>query len=171
MSADEQAAKEIVETLKDGQKGYAASAEKLADSERPEWAATMRRLEQQRVQFAQEIVAMGRDYGDDVDESGSALAAAHRGWLSLKDALTGDKPSGVLDAAVQGEDHAVWSTRRLCRATSARASVRSLSASTARSSRLATRSRLCRPLAESACRTPQRPCPRSLGESGATYRH
>ena len=107
MSADEQAAKEIVETLRDGQKGYAASAEKLADSERPEWAATMRRLEQQRVQFAQEIVAMGRDYGDDVDEGGSALAAVHRGWLSLKDALTGDKPSGVLDAAVQGEDHTV----------------------------------------------------------------
>ena len=107
MSADEQAAKEIVETLKDGQKGFAASAEKLADSDRPEWAATMRRLEQQRVQFVQEIVAMGRDYGDNVDEGGSALAAVHRGWLSLKDALTGDKPSGVLDAAVQGEDHTV----------------------------------------------------------------
>ena len=47
------------------------------------------------------------DYGDDVDEGGSTLAAVHRGWLSLKDALTGDKPSGVLDAAVQGEDHTV----------------------------------------------------------------
>lgn len=107
MSADEKAAKDLVETLKDGQKGFAASAEKLADSERPEWATTLRRLEQQRVQFAQEIVGMGHDYGDDVDTSGSALAAVHRGWLSLKDALTGDKPSGVLDAAVQGEDHAV----------------------------------------------------------------
>ena len=42
-----------------------------------------------------------------MDESGSALAAVHRGWLSLKDSLTGDKPSGVLDAAVQGEDHTV----------------------------------------------------------------
>ena len=107
MSADEKAAKDLVETLKDGQKGYAASAEKLADSDRPDWATTMRRLEQQRVQFAQEIVGMGHDYGDDVDEGGSALAAVHRGWLSLKDALTGDKPSGVLDAAVQGEDHTV----------------------------------------------------------------
>jgi len=107
MSADEKTAKDLVETLKDGQKGFAASAEKLADSEVARWADTMRRLEQQRVQFAQEIVAMGHDYGDDVDEGGSALAAAHRGWLSLKDALTGDKPSGVLDAAVQGEDHTV----------------------------------------------------------------
>lgn len=107
MSADEKVAKDLVEALKDGQKGYASSAEKLADSERPEWAETMRRMEQQRVEFAREIVAMGAGYGDDVDESGSALAAAHRGWLSLKDALTGDKPSGVLDAAVQGEDHTV----------------------------------------------------------------
>ncbi len=107
MSADEKTAKDLVETLKDGQKGFAASAEKLADSEVARWADTMRRLEQQRVQFAQEIVAMGHDYGDDVDEGGSALAAAHRGWLSLKDALAGDKPSGVLDAAVQGEDHTV----------------------------------------------------------------
>ena len=107
MSADEKTAKDLVQTLKDGQKGFAASAEKLADSEVPQWADTMRRLERQRVQFAQEIVAMGHEYGDDVDEGGSALAAAHRGWLSLKDALTGDKPSGVLDAAVQGEDHTV----------------------------------------------------------------
>ncbi|WP_295695460.1 PA2169 family four-helix-bundle protein [Lapillicoccus sp.] len=107
MSADESTAKDLVQTLKDGQKGYSASAEKLADGERPEWAETMRRFEQQRAKFAQEIVAMGHEYGDDVDASGSALATVHRGWLTLKDALTGDKPSGVLDAAVQGEDHTV----------------------------------------------------------------
>ncbi len=107
MSADVKVAKDLVETLKDGQKGFAASAEKLTDSERPEWAGTMRRFEQQRATFAQEIVGLGHEYGDDVDESGSALAAAHRGWLSLKDALTGDKPSGVLDAAVSGDNHTV----------------------------------------------------------------
>ena len=67
----------------------------------------MRRLRQQPVRFTAEIVAMGHSYGDDVDESGSALAAPHRGWLTLKNALTGDEPSDVLDAAVQGEDHTV----------------------------------------------------------------
>jgi uncharacterized protein (TIGR02284 family) len=50
---------------------------------------------------------MGHEYGDDVEESGSVAAALHRGWLSLKDALTGDDASGVLGAAVTGEDHAV----------------------------------------------------------------
>ncbi len=107
MSADEKAAKELVETLKDGRTGFASAAEKLRDSDRPEAAATMQRLSEQRAGFANDIVAMGHEYGDDVDESGTVTAALHRGWLSLKDALTGDDASGVLGAAVTGEDHAV----------------------------------------------------------------
>jgi uncharacterized protein (TIGR02284 family) len=107
MSADEKVAKDLVETLKDGRNGFASAAEKLRDSERPEVAATLQRLSEQRAGFARDIVAMGHEYGDDVEESGSVAAALHRGWLSLKDALTGDDASGVLGAAVTGEDHAV----------------------------------------------------------------
>lgn len=107
MSADEKVAKELVETLKDGRTGFASAAEKLRDSDRPEVAATLERLSEQRETFARDIVAMGHEYGDDVDKSGTVTAALHRGWLSLKDALTGDDPSGVLGAAVTGEDHAV----------------------------------------------------------------
>ena len=107
MSDDNQAAKELVETLKDGEKGFATAAEKLRDGDRPEWATTLQRLSQQRVAFHREIVALGHDYGEDVDESGSLAASLHRGWISLKDALTGDDPAGVLKAALTGEDHAV----------------------------------------------------------------
>jgi uncharacterized protein (TIGR02284 family) len=107
MSADEKVAKELVETLKDGRTGFASAAEKLRDSDRPAVAATLERLSEQRAAFARDIVAMGHEYGDDVDKSGTMTAALHRGWLSLKDALTGDDPSGVLGAAVTGEDHAV----------------------------------------------------------------
>ncbi len=107
MSDDKKAAKDLVTTLKDGQKGYAEAGDKLTESNRPEWAQTMTRFAQQRGMFAQEIVDLGHAYGDDVDKSGSVAAAAHRGWLGLKDAVTGDDPSGVLDAAVQGEDHSV----------------------------------------------------------------
>lgn len=107
MSADEKVAKELVETLKDGERGYASSAEKLRDSDRAEWAATMQRLSEQRAGFRREIVEMGHEYGDDVDKSGSATAAVHRGWIALKDALTGDDAGSVLGAAVTGEDHAV----------------------------------------------------------------
>lgn len=107
MSADEKVAKDLVETLKDGERGFAAAAEKLNDSDRPEWATVLQRLSEQRAGFRREIVALGHEYGDDVDASGSAAAALHRGWISLKDALTGDDAGSVLGAAVTGEDHAV----------------------------------------------------------------
>ena len=107
MSDDAKAAKELVETLKDGERGFADSAEKLRDGEHPEWATVLQRLSEQRAGFRREIVELGHDYGDDVDESGSVAAALHRGWISLKDALTGDDPEAVLKAALTGEDHAV----------------------------------------------------------------
>jgi uncharacterized protein (TIGR02284 family) len=107
MSADEKVAKDLVETLKDGRDGFASAAEKLRDSDSPDAAVTLERLSEQRAGFARDIVSMGHAYGDDVDESGSFAATVHRGWLSLKDALTGDDASGVLGAAVTGEDHAV----------------------------------------------------------------
>lgn len=107
MSDDNAVAKELVETLKDGERGFARAAEKVRDGDHPEWAATLQRLSEQRAEFRREIVALGHDYGEDVDESGSVAGALHRGWISLKDALTGDDPSAVLKAAATGEDHAV----------------------------------------------------------------
>ena len=107
MSADEKVAEELVETLKDGERGFATAAEKLRDSDRPEWATTLERLSKQRADFRREIVELGHEYDEDVDESGTVTAALHRGWISLKDALTGDDAGSVLGAAVTGEDHAV----------------------------------------------------------------
>ncbi len=107
MSDDENVAKDLVQTLQDGRKGFAAAADRLRDGEHPQWAATLTGFADQRAAFASRIVEMGHEYGDDVEENGSLVAGLHRGWLSLKDALSGDDPSGVLDAAVSGEDHSV----------------------------------------------------------------
>ena len=57
MSNDEQVAKELVETLKDGEKGFSSAADKLRDGDRPEWAVTLQRLSEQRAGFHGEIVA------------------------------------------------------------------------------------------------------------------
>ena len=107
MSDDAKAAKELVETLKDGERGFADAAEKLRDGEHAEWATILQRFSEQRAGFWREIVDMGHDYGDDVDESGTVAAAVHRGWIALKDAVTGDDAGAVLKAASTGEDHAV----------------------------------------------------------------
>lgn len=107
MSADEKVAKDLVETLKDGRDGFASAAEKLRDGDRSDAAATFQRLSDQRAGFARDIVALGHEYGDDVETSGSMAATLHRGWISLKDALTGDDTDGVVGAAATGEEHAV----------------------------------------------------------------
>ncbi len=107
MTDDEKVAKELVETLKDGEDGFASAAERLRDSDRSEWAATLQRLSEQRADFRGEIIELGHEYDDDVDESGTVTAALHRGWISLKDALTGDDAGRVLASAVTGENHAV----------------------------------------------------------------
>jgi uncharacterized protein (TIGR02284 family) len=107
MSDDAKAAKELVETLKDGERGFADAAHKLGDGEHGEWATTLQRLSEQRAGFRREIVDMGHEYGDDVDESGTVAAAVHRGWIALKDALAGDDAEAVLKAVLTGENHAV----------------------------------------------------------------
>jgi uncharacterized protein (TIGR02284 family) len=106
MSVDEKITRDLVQTLEDGKDGFAKGAEKL-ESEDPGAAVTFRQYSQQRRQFAEELRGLAAEYGDQVDDDGSVAAAVHRGWMTLKDAVTGASPSGVLDAAEQGEDHAV----------------------------------------------------------------
>lgn len=107
MSTDERVTKDLVETLEDGRKGFAAAAEKLADTTRSDLTPKFTSWSDQRARFAADLTGMAAAYGDDIDESGSVAGTFHRGWLAMKDALAGSDPEGVLDAAAQGEDHAV----------------------------------------------------------------
>ncbi len=107
MSTDAKVAKKLMQTLQDGREGYEKGAEKLTAGSAPELAATFRRYSQQRATFYDEIQQLAENYGDDLDESGSIVATLHRGWMTMKDAVTGSGPEAVLDTAEQGEDHAV----------------------------------------------------------------
>ncbi|GAC1307475.1 MAG: PA2169 family four-helix-bundle protein [Acidimicrobiales bacterium] len=107
MSTDEAVTKDLIQTLEDGKEGFAKGAEKLDGTDTPELAATFRKFSEQRADFAAELHELAKEYGDTIKESGSVAGTLHRGWLSLKDALAGSDPGGVLDAAEKGEDHAV----------------------------------------------------------------
>jgi uncharacterized protein (TIGR02284 family) len=107
MSADARVSKDLVQTLHDGENGFAKAAERLADSDAPELVSTFQRYSQQRAQFATELEQLGQSYGDDVETSSSVAGTLHRGWISVKDTLTGSSPAAVLNAAETGEDHAV----------------------------------------------------------------
>jgi uncharacterized protein (TIGR02284 family) len=108
MSTDKRVTLDLIETLRDGEKGFGLAADRLADSDRPELSSTMRAYSDQRAAFAAELETLAAQYGDDVDDDGGSLGAAlHRGWMTLKDAVTGSSAEAVLDVAEQGEDHAV----------------------------------------------------------------
>ena len=107
MSNDASVTKDLLQTLEDGRAGFEKGAEKLDSTDAPELAPTFRQYSQQRAAFATELRSLAQQYGDQLDSDGSLAGTLHRGWLSLKDALAGSKPDGVLDAAEQGEDHAV----------------------------------------------------------------
>ncbi len=107
MSTDERVATDIIETLKDGHKGYNQAADTLENEASAEVVAKLRQFAAERGEFASELERMAAIYGDDIDEDGSMAATLHRGWISLKDALTGSDPSAVLAACQTGDEHAV----------------------------------------------------------------
>ena len=98
---------DIIQTLEDGQKGFASAAEKAEQDGRQDLAIEFRQYSDQRAMFSNELRTHAAEHGLDVDSGPSVAGTVHRGWMALKDALSGDDVSGVLDAAEQGEDHAV----------------------------------------------------------------
>lgn len=98
---------DLIETLEDGRKGFQKAGELLSDGGHKDLADEMRQFASQRAQFAAELKELARSKGWDISDDGSAGAAMHRAWMSLKDMVTGDDAHAVLAAAEQGEDHAV----------------------------------------------------------------
>lgn len=109
METDNTAAvlEDLIETLEDGRKGFEQAADRIEDSDEPTLAIDLRRFAQQRTDFSVELRELAGAHGIEIDEEGSTGGALHRGWMTLKDALTGDDPRAVLAAAETGEDHAV----------------------------------------------------------------
>lgn len=107
MSTDETIATNLIQTLENGKEGFEKAAEKLADSDRPDVAAKFREFAQQRAAMSDELKQIAVAYGDDPDQRTTLAGALHRGWIAVKDALTGDDADAVIGAAETGEDHAV----------------------------------------------------------------
>ena len=106
-SLDKNITTNLIQTLEDGRKGYAEAASKLADSDWANLTPMFNAFSTQRAKFSAELESLAAAYGDDIDESGSVLATAHRGWMSIKDLFAGSSPDGVLDAVEQGETYAL----------------------------------------------------------------
>ena len=106
MSNEAATVKELIKTLEDGRDGFAKAGERLQNDSAPDVSRKFQEFSARRGAMADELrrTASLSDYK--VPEGGTVGGAVHRGWIAVKDALTGDSPSAVISAAEQGEDHA-----------------------------------------------------------------
>ena len=107
MSTDEAMTQDLVMTLENGKEGFEKAAKKLAETNEPQLAETFSGYARDRARMSAELVGLAGTYGDQIRETSTTAGAVHRGWMAVKDALSGHDAKGVLDAAVQGEEHAV----------------------------------------------------------------
>ncbi|MEY2411615.1 MAG: hypothetical protein QOD84_221 [Acidobacteriaceae bacterium] len=91
----------LIETCRDGQKGYQDAAEHI---ERPDLKTYFAQQSAERGRFAEELERETSRFGKtEKKESGSVSAALHRAWIDTKANLgAGDK--SILDSVEQGED-------------------------------------------------------------------
>lgn len=98
---------DLIQTLEDGRKGFEQTADHLENQADESVTERMRALAEQRADFSSELRSLASLHGFTISQEGSMTGTMHRGWIGLKDALTGDDASAVLGAAETGEDHAV----------------------------------------------------------------
>lgn len=101
---------DLIQTLKDGQEGFRASAE---DVESSELKTVLSEYSLQRSKFAGELQSFAHSIGDkDPANTGTVAAALHRGWIDLKSALAKQDAHAVLAECERGEDAAVSTYRK-----------------------------------------------------------
>lgn len=92
----------LITTTLDSMKGFEDAAE---DAKSTRFAAMFADFARDRGQIVSSLQAEVRGLGGEAEESSSFLAAAHRGFLDLKQALTGKNDKAIIQEVERGEDH------------------------------------------------------------------
>jgi len=93
----------LIETCKDGAKGFASASEK-ADS--PELKSLFHKYSAQRESFAADLDGHVMSLRGKPSETGHVAAVVHRGWIDIKTAFAGNDDKALLNECERGEDYA-----------------------------------------------------------------
>jgi uncharacterized protein (TIGR02284 family) len=94
----------LIETLKDGEKGFKEAAEAVKDTG---LKSLFDNFSQQRARFARELQDEANNLGESKPErSSSGSGAIHRAWMDLKSAITSGDEHAILAECERGEDSA-----------------------------------------------------------------
>jgi uncharacterized protein (TIGR02284 family) len=100
---------DLIETCKDGEYGFNELADHTQSNE-------LRSLFRNRAlgcgEAAAELQRMASEYGATAKSGGSVAGAVHRGWVSVRSALSSRTDQAMLEECERGEDAAVAQYRR-----------------------------------------------------------
>ena len=91
----------LIKTTLDSAKGYQDAAEHASG----QYASIFSQSAQERSSVASKLQEEVRRLGGTPEESSSFLAAAHRTFMDLKNAVLGGNDKAVIDEVERGEDH------------------------------------------------------------------
>ncbi|MFD2783958.1 PA2169 family four-helix-bundle protein [Hymenobacter rubripertinctus] len=94
---------ELIETLKDGQKGY---AEAMTDVEDADLKQTFKKYAAQRAEYITELEDKMYKLNLKPDEESSITGTVHRAFINLKGLITGKDRYSILAECERGEDYA-----------------------------------------------------------------
>lgn len=97
-------ANDLIETCKDGEYGFRRCGERAAA---PRLKQVFSRRADDCQKAAGELQTIISQLGGEAEQRGSALGAVHRGWVSVRDALSGNSDLSVLEECERGEDAAL----------------------------------------------------------------
>ena len=94
---------ELIETSKDGEKGFLNAAEDAHDAElKSLFAQCAKRCRGGAAELQSQVRALGGTPA----QTGSTAAALHRGWIVLRETVTNREDKVILEECERGEDYA-----------------------------------------------------------------
>ncbi|HET7033263.1 MAG TPA: PA2169 family four-helix-bundle protein [Casimicrobiaceae bacterium] len=94
---------ELIETSKDGESGFRKAAQDACD---PKLKSLFAACATRCTDGARELQQIVRTSGGDPERTGSVAAALHRGWISVREAVTARDDQAILEECERGEDYA-----------------------------------------------------------------
>jgi len=94
---------ELIETSKDGEKGFVKAAEDAHDAE---LKSLFTQCAQRCSEGAAELQSQVQAQGGSPVKTGTTAASLHRGWISLKEAVSSREDKAILEECERGEDYA-----------------------------------------------------------------
>lgn len=92
----------LIATTIDSAEGYKDAAE---DATSTRFASMFQARAQERQQVANQLRAEVARLGEEPEDDGTILASAHRAFMGLRDAVTGQDDNAVIKEVERGEDH------------------------------------------------------------------